>query len=379
MTDEFDRDLRAALQAEGDRAMPDPNAWDAVEPRLGKRPGRSPWQWVTLGVAAVAAAILVAIIVWPEDEGEVVSVDTTTAPTTSPQLVTVPSTTPTTPAATPAPTPAPTTAPTTAPPTTVAVPLPSQAVAVTVDGRLVVLDTSGGAAVEVRELASGPDPRVDDGQEGDASYLGAPSLTPDGETVYYHFCCEPVVGDLLGVLVDGSIEPDRLGYGSDPAVSPDGTRLAYVAYDSIVVRDLATVVDTTYPDPDHAGLMIDVTWTADGQALLYVRERELVRLDLASGQTQVIHTGQGWLAAPLDIGGTITVVDQCCFDDGTPTLEEASLVRVGGGATPLPSPVTDRQVSADGVELRAYQDGSLVWIGDGGESQLGSGYSYADW
>ncbi len=378
MTDEFDRELRDALQAEGDRAMPDPNAWEAVEPRLGRRPGRGPWQWATLGVAAVAAALLVAVIVWPEDDGEVVSVDTTTAPTTSPQVVTVPSTAaPTTPAPTPAPTTSP---PTTAAPTTTPPPVqhPALSVAVTQDGRLVVLDTSSGSAVEVRELDTGPDPRVEV-QEGEAAYLGAPSLTRDGQTAFYHFCCEPVVGDLFRVPVDGSAEPERLGYGSDPAVSPDGGRLAYIAYEAIVVRDLATGAESTFPDPDHAGTMIDVTWTADGSALLYVRQSELVRLDVASGQMQVIHTGQGWLSAPLDTAGTITVADQCCFDDGTPVLEQASLVTVGGGTAPLPNPVTDRQLSADGVELRTYQDGSLVSLGDGQEGSLGSGYSYADW
>jgi hypothetical protein len=242
-----------------------------------------------------------------------------------------------------------------------------------------MLDTSSGQAVEVRELDRGPDPRVEV-EEGGAAYLGAPSLTPDGATVYYHYCCEPVVGDLFRVAADGSAAPERLGYGSDPAVSAQGDRLAYVAYDAIVVRDLASGAEQPFPDPDHAGTMVDLTWTADGGALLYARGAELVRLDLASGEMQVIHTGQGTLAAPLDLGGTITVVDQCCYTDDSPaTLEQAALVTVGGGSAPLPQPVYDRQLSANGIEVRAYHDGSLAWFAPDRQASLGSGYTAADW
>jgi hypothetical protein len=357
------------------------------EPPLPPRPGEgrrlAPWQWAALAIAALAVIVLVAIVVWPDSgDDDEVSVDTTAvAPsTTAAQVITVPSTAPPTTAATTTAPLSTTAPPTTAPPTTEPVfQLPTQAVAVTQDGRLVVLDTSSGQAVEVRELDRGPDPRVEV-EEGTPAYLGAPSLTPDGATVYYHFCCEPVVGDLFRVPVDGSAEPERLGFGSDPTVNRQGDRLAYVAYDAIVVRDLASGAEASFPDPDHAGTMVDVTWTADGSALLYVRGGELVRLDLTNGQTQVVHTGQGYLAHPLDLGGTITVVDQCCYDDDTPfSLEQASLVTIGGGSESLPQPVFDRQLSAGGVEVRAYQDGTLVWFAEDRQASLGSGYSAADW
>jgi hypothetical protein len=350
-------------------------------------PGRklTPWQWAGLAIAAVIVAILVAVVVWPDSGDDEVSTDTTVAAattTTAVGVVTVPSTS--VPATTATPTtaaPPPTTpAPTTAPPTTQpSFQLPAQAVAVTQDGRLVMLDTSAGQAVEVRELDRGPDPR-EQVEEGEPSYLGGPSLTPDGATVYYHFCCEPVVGDLFRVPADGSAAPERLGYGSDPAVSSQGDRLAYIAYDAIVVRDLASGAEQPFPDPDHAGTMVDLTWTADGTALLYARGPELVRLDLASGEMQVIHTGQGTLAAPLDLGGTITVVDQCCYTDDSPgTLEQAALVTVGGGSAALPQPIYDRQLSATGIEVRAYHDGSLAWFAPDRQASLGSGYTAADW
>jgi hypothetical protein len=361
-----------------DGPPPEPPLPAAPEDR-GRR--LTPWQWAMLAIAGVIVVVLAAIVVWPDSGDDVVTVDTTTAPTTTAaQVVTVPSTPPPTTAPPPTEPPPTTPAPTTAPPTTQPVfQIPALAVAVTLDGRLVVLDTSSGQAVEARELDRGPDPRVEV-EEGTPAYLGASSLTPDGATVYYHFCCEPVVGDLFRVPVDGSAEPERLGFGSDPAVSRQGDRLAYIAYDAIVVRDLASGAEAPFPDADHAGTMVDVTWTADGAALLYVRGAELVRLDLTNGQAQVIHTGQGYLAHPLDLDGTITVVDQCCYDDDTPfSLEQASLVTVSGGTTSLPQPVFDRQLSPGGIEVRAYQDGSLVWFSEDRQASLGAGYSAADW
>ena len=267
-------------------------------------------------MAAAAAVALVAVLAWPRDDGdEVITVDSSAVATTVLPDVTVAPTTE------PVPTTAPTTeATTTTSTTTTVAPVghPTTAVAVTEDGRLVVLDTSGTAAVEIRELDRGPDPRIVP-EEGETTVLADPALTPDGRTVYYSLCCEPVVGVLFSAAVDGSSPPVNLGYGTFPTVSPSGDRLAIVQYDAIVVRDLASGTEQSYPDTAHEGTLIDLAWSTDGGSLYYVRYEgttsQLVRLPLDTGEAEVVATSEAGLRFPLGgDDGTATVVEQCCAD-----------------------------------------------------------------
>jgi hypothetical protein len=363
---DFDEELRGAMRAEADRAQPDPSSWSRVEARRAGRRSGGAWRWGALAVAVAAAIVLVAVLVWPRDDGdEVITVDSsavtttvlpdvTVAPTTEPVITTVPPTTE-----------APTT---TAAATTTSVPAaghPTTAVAVTEDGRLVVLDTSGPSAVEVRELDRGPDPNVVP-EEGETAFLADPALSPDGSTVYYSLCCEPVVGVLFSAAVDGSSPPVNLGYGTFPTVSPSGDRLAIVQYDAIVVRDLATGAEQKFPDTEHQGTLIDLAWGSDEQSLLYVRspqtaDSELVRLDLASGTAEVLATTPELFRFPAEENGAGSVVKQCCADGFAEDLPVA-IVGLDGTTVRenLPTPLRDRRVRG-AFELRVDMDGLLSW------------------
>jgi hypothetical protein len=364
---DLDDELRRAMRAEADRAQPDHSSWSRIaERRAAGRSGRA-WRWGALAVAAAAAVLLVAVLVWPRDDGdEVITVDSTAVATTvlpdvtvAPTTEPVPSTAPTTEQAT-------TTTATTS--TTVApVGHPTTAVAVTEDGRLVVLDTRGSSAVEVRELDRGPDPRVVP-EEGETAVLTDPALSPDGGTVYYSLCCEPVVGVLFSAVVDGSSPPVNLGYGTFPTVSPTGDRLAVVQYDAIVVRDLTGgTPEQSYPDTDHAGTLIDLAWSVDGRSLYYVRYEgttsQLVQLSLDTGQGEVIATSEAGLRFPLaGVDGTATVVEQCCAD-GSAGTEPSVIVGVGGSTVreDLPLPLLAREAH-EVFELRVDLDGGLSWV-----------------
>ncbi len=361
---DLDDELRRAMRAEADKAQQDPASWSRIEERRAGRRSAGAWRWGALAVAAAAAVALVAVLAWPRDDGdEVITVDSsavattvlpdvTVAPTTEP----VPTTTPTTEATT-----------TTSTTTTVApVGHPTTAVAVTEDGRLVVLDTSGTAAVEIRELDRGPDPRIVP-EEGETTVLADPALTPDGRTVYYSLCCEPVVGVLFSAAVDGSSPPVNLGYGTFPTVSPSGDRLAIVQYDAVVVRDLASGTEQSYPDTAHEGTLIDLAWATDGSSLYYVRYEgttsQLVRLPLDTGEAEVVATSEAGLRFPLGgDDGTATVVEQCCAD-GSESTEPGVVIGVGGSTVREELPLSLLARRAHEVfELRLDIDGALSWV-----------------
>ena len=361
---DLDDELRRAMRAEADGAQPDPSSWSRIEERRAGRRTAGAWRWGALAVAAAAAVALVAVLAWPRDDGdEVITVDSTVVPTTvlpdvtvAPTTAPVPSTAPTTEATTTS-----TTSTTVAP-----VGHPTTAVAVTEDGRLVVLDVSGAAAVEVRELDRGPDPRIVP-EEGELAVLADPALTPDGRTVYYSLCCEPVVGVLFSAAVDGSSPPVNLGYGTFPTVSPSGDRLAIVQYDAIVVRDLASGAEQSYPDTAHEGTLIDLAWSTDGGSLYYVRYEgttsQLVHLPLDGGQPEVVATSESGLRFPLGgADGTATVVEQCCAD-GSESNEASVIVGVGGSTVreELASPLLARRAH-EVFELRLDSSGSLAWV-----------------
>jgi len=363
---DLDDELRRAMQAEADRAQPDPSSWSRIEERrAGRRPGGA-WRWGALAVAAAAAVALVAVLAWPRDDDEVITVDSSAVATTVlPDVTVVPTTEPVPSTASTTPTTEATTTSTTS--TTVApVGHPNTAVAVTEDGRLVVLDVSGAVAVEVRELDRGPDPRIVP-EEGETTVLADPALTPDGRTVYYSLCCEPVVGVLFSAAVDGSSPPVNLGYGTFPTVSPSGDRLAIVQYDAVVVRELASGAEQSYPDTAHEGTLIDLAWSTDGGSLYYVRYEgttsQLVHLPLDGGEPEVTATSESGLRFPLGgADGTATVVEQCCAD-GSESNEASVIVGVDGSTVreELPSPLLARRAH-EVFELRLDSAGTLAWV-----------------
>ncbi|MBX3284483.1 MAG: hypothetical protein KF703_03990, partial [Actinobacteria bacterium] len=111
--------------------------------------------------------------------------------------------------------------------------------------RLVLLDSRTGDLVRVLATFDDPDAEVPEGEPaGMGRYLGPMAVGADG-FVYYETCCEPAVGEIFRVPVEGG-EPERVTYGTDPAISPDGTELAVVEVQALKVRDLRTGEETRY-------------------------------------------------------------------------------------------------------------------------------------
>ena len=189
-----------------------------------------------LPVLAAAVVVLAAVGAWQlarDDDLEVniggetsTTIATTTTPTPSTSVApgttaaTVP---PTVPLTVPLATAAPTTAPLATAPTAI--------VAVTVDGRLVVLDAATGA--ELRQLADLGDPRGGGAEGPGPNHVTTVSVTPDGSTAYFDSCCEPAAGMIFSVPTDGSRPPEPLTNGLGPAVSPDGRSLAHTAVNAV--------------------------------------------------------------------------------------------------------------------------------------------------
>ncbi len=144
------------------------------------------------------------------------------------------------------------------------------AVAVTADGRLVVLDSTSGE--EIRQLMDGIP--TDDPAKNDIA------VTPDQREVYV-----TVPGDESGESTDivrvpvAGGEPETVATdASSPAISPDGDTLAWVVHvgdvgdpdPRLVRRDLSTGEEVRLSgseEPFH--FVSDVTWTADGQQLAF--------------------------------------------------------------------------------------------------------------
>ncbi len=90
--------------------------------------------------------------------------------------------------------------------------------AVTVDGRLVVLDAATGA--ELRQLADLGDPRGGGAEGPGPNHVTTVSVTPDGSTAYFDSCCEPAAGLIFAVPTDGSREPEPLTPRTRPRGEP---------------------------------------------------------------------------------------------------------------------------------------------------------------
>jgi hypothetical protein len=155
---------------------------------------------------------------------------------------------------------------------------PPLAVAVTSDGRLVVVDTSTGA--ELRELAHRDDPRAPVG-EGGPSVIDGVAVTPDGQTVWFSTCCEPAGGSLFRVPIDGTAPEERVFDVYDPAVSASTRFVAGVTSPGVLVHDLVGDDSRLWWDDRWSGDYQEVAWSPDGQrmALRVHLDGQLLLLD----------------------------------------------------------------------------------------------------
>ena len=181
---------------------------------------RTPWRRRVPWLLAVAAlAVLVAC--GDDDDSSVDASDDTTTTTT----LTEQTTTTTTPAPTGE--------------------RPTQAVAVTPQGHVVVLDTATGDVIRDLGGYDDPtDPAVAE-REGGPYSITRVALHPNGRDVYLETCCEPAAGSIVRVPIDGSdpieggnLEPVAYGYGID--ISADGQWLASVNEQGVTLTNLDT-------------------------------------------------------------------------------------------------------------------------------------------
>jgi hypothetical protein len=388
----LDDELREALQAEADEARPSPDGWERLQERVGSAKGRRTRVW--LPVLAAAVVVLAAVGAWQlasdDDDlrvntgGETsTTIGTTAAPTPSTSIA--PSTT----AVTVPPTAPPATATPTAPPGAATTTI----VAVTDDGRLVVLDAATGA--ELRELANLGDPRGGGAEGPGPNHVTTVSVSPDGSTAYYDSCCEPAAGLVSVIPTDGTREAEAINPGLGPTVSPDGRFLAYTAINAVVVRDLTTGQEQVFTEPayDESPLFGEVTWSRDGTKLYYAWERQgavstdaiasLVELTVTPGATPRVLTEVPGAAMtnPLawDDGRTVSVLLRPLQPDGSAGPQDGELLvdsTTGEVTQTTVNGVLDRSVNrTSGEQLIVRSDGHLIV----GAADLGPGYAVAAW
>ena len=149
--------------------------------------------------------------------------------------------------------------------------------------RLVVVDSATFQTIRVLDSFDDPTTPAPPGEPGGMGrYLGPMAVSPDGKTVYFEVCCEPAVGEIYRIPIEGG-RPERVAYGTSPAVSPDGTRLAVVEMQDLRVINLATGDSTLIPigslvQPPAGGQVMGLSqpaWSPDGSTLAYVLHVQL--------------------------------------------------------------------------------------------------------
>lgn len=245
---------------------------------------------------------------------------------------------------------------------------PATAVAVTRDGRLVVIDVPTGE--EVRELAAWDDPTAATTEvvEGGLSTITGVALHPNGRDVYVETCCEPASGHVFRVAIDGTSQPEAVtgAYGID--ISADGHWLIGVSGSAgLLLYDLE----------NQSGSLLDAGQAVDWQrvginpngsevAIALVQRDD--QGDVASREIQRYALTAGRLGAPLGKDAT----------EGMAPL----YTRMGRPGLSYLGDGLDLNVEASGMWLLEVDaDGRLVQHQEGAEpSVISEGpFVAADW
>lgn len=294
------------------------------------------------------------------------------------------------------PAPAPTPLPATATPRPAGEP-PERWVAHTEDHRLVVKDRDDGEELVV--LGAFDDPG-EAGGEGFAAglFLGAFTVSPDGQTVYYETCCEPAPGTIWRVPIDGG-EPERVADGAWPALDVTGDQLAAVHLQWLGVWHLANGteprLDLPTDDPDPPVMLRQPAWGPDGVEIVVERHDDegfaLHRLDLRSAadgaDTAPVAGSEGLTLPAFDALGGLHAVRQewpAGVSDPTGPAQGLRFDRDDQEwveTRAYPGGVRSHVFDATGAyAIVALADGRALWMGpDGDGTVLDDGVLAAAW
>jgi hypothetical protein len=286
-------------------------------------------------------------------------------------------------------------------------PAPTDFVAVTLDGRLVVVDAESGT--ELRELARLADPtKSTDDHEIAPNTITGVTVDRSKGVVYYESCCEPAAGDVRSVPLEGG-EPTPITNMSWPSLSGNGSKLAGFStqmlwlYDTGSRQLVAEAEETGFfgvhtaissdgstiayerPLHDDAGWNSEIVVVDTASLALSPTDQDARRAALASQRVLRDPEGIGWMHPVVNRDGNVVVAQQCCY--GPQLLRGTGFARVVDPATgevvgsfSYGGRVVDQQYDASGSWLIVtLEDGRVVWFGGGRSGELATGYLAAAW
>jgi hypothetical protein len=204
--------------------------------------------------------------------------------------------------------------------------MPDQAVAVSEDGRLVVLDTATGEPLRQLAAAGDPtEPAPPEGEAGRPSAINAVDVDPASGSVMYSLCCEPISGTTYEVRLDGSLPPTERGGGLDPSIDGEGafSMVATAIGLSLITGNQADIpLDQLLPE--SVGAVQNPTWITRGTIAFSIVRQQSVALgilvqddaDDLSAAAYAPPDGQSWTSPAPWIGEdgepAVLVAQQCC-------------------------------------------------------------------
>jgi hypothetical protein len=264
-------------------------------------------------------------------------------------------------------------------------PLPSQIVALTKQGDVVVIDRE---TQESRVLASFPpseDPQVEAGsfQAVDVTAL------PDGRFLVAT-CCEPAAGHMYALSEDGHRLDDQDLFAED-AGHDAGARVASGELVGLVLRpldDLNSAAYTLAPPPDVSGWSPDnISWSAAGDRIAFTLGGVIGVVEVSAdslADATFVHPPDGsyWAGVAKTSDGIVAVEQggEPLHPSGTSRLVRVD-VETGESSELVPTEgrITDLAVDPTGGSLLWVEGGNVRWLGDGGEGTLPGDFIAASW
>lgn len=265
---------------------------------------------------------------------------------------------------------------------------PAELVAVTEDRRLVVRDVTSGAAL--RELAAYPGAEPAGPESPGSNVLVDVEVGPGGDGVYAGICCEPVIGVVDLVPLEGGVSR-RLSFGRGLSVSPGGERLAIGRLGGLAL--LAGPDDeegTELLAQEERRRVFATSWSPDGRRIAF----ELESFEETGNAVGVIAADVGAEPRILDPPAGQRFTDPVWRDDGR-VLFAATPIEGAGPSTglvvdpatletvarfPLDGRVVDLDYDTSGAWLLVVlEDETMRYEGRGTQTVIGGGALAASW